>query len=972
MRPRARRILALLIAASAGAVAIACAGLLIHGYAAGLRQRPADEQRLKSLEQAVKADPAQAAVLAAEQSRQTQVSLDRAGRAGRQGYMLLTAAVLFLISTKWWLALRPLSKVNGLAHLLRGQASDLGDAGAGTRDHELTPEEGGPASGADDGRAAAAAAGHVCQCAPPVDLALTDQIIQRIGRAKDAAIPILQAIQSQYGYLPDAALKRVCEQTDIAPAQLAGVASFYNQFRRTPAGRHLVRVCHGTACHVAGAEIIHDEIRRHLDLPAGADTDSRREFTVESVACMGCCTLAPVVQIDQTTHGHLAADRVGALLDECLASEAGSGPASVRVRSVQSGNGQACAEIRIGMGSCCVAGGSGKVYEALERAVSTTGLPVLIKRVGCVGMCHRTPLVETVLPGRESARYALVRPEEAVSIVRRHFRPRSIGRRVGSTIAAAFRTIRSDGAARSLGELSFAPHDPPVAAFLNRQKRIVTEHCGTLDPTDFDEYVRHGGFEALRKCIASMNPQAVIDEIHDSGLRGRGGAGFPTGTKWARVQAAGGDGKYVICNGDEGDPGAFMDRMLMESFPYRIIEGMAIAAYAVGATQGYFYIRAEYPLAVRRIRDALAECQRRGLLGDRILGSDFSLRIAIMEGAGAFVCGEETALLASIEGGRGTPRLRPPFPAEKGLWGRPTLVNNVETLATVPWIIRNGAAALARLGTASSKGTKVFALAGKVRRGGLIEVPMGISIRQIVEEIGGGGKGVRKISPERDGCPAKNLPDTFSFKAVQIGGPSGGCVPADLADLPVDYEALAAAGAIMGSGGLVVLGDDDCMVDIARYFLSFTQDQSCGKCTFCRVGTRRLLDILDRICAGGGRKGDLEELEALCQSVKQGSLCGLGKTAPNPVLTTLRYFRAEYEAHLEGRCPARKCKALIRYRVTENCTGCTLCAQHCGAGAIAFAPYERHQIEDSKCTRCGVCLTECPEDAIVVESPCRA
>jgi NADH-quinone oxidoreductase subunit F len=392
-----------------------------------------------------------------------------------------------------------------------------------------------------------------------------------------------------------------------------------------------------------------------------------------------------------------------------------------------------------------------------------------------------------------------------------------------------------------------------------------------------------------------------------------------------------------------------MDRMLLESFPYRIIEGMAIAAVAVGAHEGIFYIRHEYPLAVRRVRAAIAECARRGWLGGHLLGSDYPLRLSIMEGAGAFVCGEETALIASVEGRRGMPRLRPPFPAESGLWGKPTLINNVETLAQVPWIIRRGPEAFAAIGAASSKGTKVFALAGRVRRGGLIEIPMGTTIREVVEQIGGGATEGRQ------------------FKAVQIGGPSGGCVPARLADTPIDYESLRDVGAIMGSGGLVVLDDSTCMVDIARYFLQFTQDQSCGKCTFCRIGTRRMLEILERICAGKGQPHHLEELERLATSVSQASLCGLGKTAPNPVLTTLRYFRDEYEAHLQGRCPARKCLALIHYRVTDRCTGCTLCAQRCPVNAIPMTPYQRHEINQDLCTRCDSCRQVCPYQAIEVD-----
>jgi NADH-quinone oxidoreductase subunit F len=408
--------------------------------------------------------------------------------------------------------------------------------------------------------------------------------------------------------------------------------------------------------------------------------------------------------------------------------------------------------------------------------------------------------------------------------------------------------------------------------------------------------------------------------------------------------------KYVICNGDEGDPGAFMDRMLLESIPYRVIEGTAIAAYALGAHECIFYVRTEYPLAVKRVRRAIEICQQRGLLGDSVLGSDFRLRMEVREGAGAFICGEETALIHSIEGHRGIPRLRPPFPAESGLWEKPTLINNVETFATIPWIFQHGGQELAKLGTATSKGTKVFALAGNIRYGGLIEVPMGVTIRQIVEDIGGGA------------MPGR------TFKAVQIGGPSGGCVPAELADTQIDYESLTGVGAIMGSGGLIVLDNKDCMVDIARYFLRFTQDQSCGKCTFCRVGTKRMLDILDRLCTGHGQSGDLEQLEELSKMVGAGSICGLGKTAPNPVLSTLKYFREEYEAHIQGYCPAGKCLDLIDYRINDKCIGCTLCAQHCPVDAIPMTPYARHTIDLDICTRCDTCYQVCPEDAVYIAS----
>ncbi|MCL2645815.1 MAG: NAD(P)H-dependent oxidoreductase subunit E [Phycisphaerales bacterium] len=792
-----------------------------------------------------------------------------------------------------------------------------------------------------------------------VDLAFVDMIVAKLGDGPESLIPILQAMQEHYRYLPAEAITRLCAISRIAPAAVSGVSTFYSQFRHHPVGKHIVKVCHGTACHVKNAGVVEDAIRRHLHMEPGQETDACGEFTIERVGCLGCCTLAPVVQVDEVTLGHTAPDTASQAVEEAARQ-----PPALPGSGVESGTGTPDSErprIHIGVGSCCVAGGSQAVRTTLEEAVRRMGIDVLVKPVGCVGMCHQTPLVEVVdggVAGRggASALYAKVTEEEAAAIVRRHFRPAGVLKKM--TLAAASlidRLMGEESEQVRLARHAIDVRDKPVDDFLGRQRRLATEYCGSLNPLDIEEYMSHDGFVGLRKCLELADSGKIVEEIKGSGLRGRGGAGFPTGVKWERaLVAAGGGGadKYIICNGDEGDPGAFMDRMILESYPYRVLEGMIIGAIAIGARQGILYIRHEYPLAVKRIRAAIERCRERNLLGENILGSSYSLDLRVMEGAGAFVCGEETALMASIEGRRGMPRLRPPFPTESGLWGKPSCINNVETLAMVPWIIRHGAAAFAAFGTKASKGTKVFALTGKVRRGGLIEVPMGITIRQIVEDIGGGVANHRQ------------------FKAVQIGGPSGGCIPAELGHTSVDYESLRDVGAIMGSGGLVVMDDHDCMVDIARYFLQFTQAESCGKCTFCRVGTQRMLEILTKLCAGEASRDDLNKLEELCGLVSRGSLCGLGQTAPNPVVTTLRYFRHEYEAHLKKQCPAGQCKALIKYQVTDECIGCTRCAQECPVGAIPLTPYQKHEIDTAGCTRCDVCRRICPANAITVASPC--
>jgi len=645
-----------------------------------------------------------------------------------------------------------------------------------------------------------------------LDLTFVDQAVERIGTGGEKVLELLQAVQGHYGYLPSEALERICELTQITPAAITGVSTFYDQFRHRPAGCYTIRVCIGTACHVKGGGQIYDAFKRHLGIQEEDDTDGQKLFTVEKVACLGCCMLAPAIQVDDVTYGHMTTEQVPVVLRDFLEQQGASARRAVRQDFAKDAKG--FGEIRICLDSSCVASGSARVYEALQKAVEQTAVRVVVKSVGCSGMSYLAPLVEVVLADERSFLYARVQPEDAKAIITRHFKVSGLGRRISDSASILLDRVLSDQKREPVTRYSINVRDEQVADFLEKQVHIATEHCGQVDPIDFDEYLRRDGFQALQKCLRELEPQEIISQIEHSGLRGRGGAGYLTHLKWSAVRQSKSGKKYIVCNGDEGDPGAFMDRMLMESYPYRIIEGMIIAAYTVGADEGYLYIRAEYPLAVERISRAIENCLRHSFLGDNIMQSGFSLNLRIVPGAGAFVCGEETALMASIEGRRGMPRLRPPYPARSGLWGKPTLINNVETYCVVPWIIRNGPEAFADLGTGHSKGTKVFALAGKIAHGGLIEVPMGISIRQVIEDIGGGISGGLKL------------------KAVQIGGPSGGCVPEELAHTSVDYEALKSVGAMMGSGGMVALDETDCMVDIARYFLQFTQNQSCGKCTF--------------------------------------------------------------------------------------------------------------------------------------------
>ncbi len=771
-----------------------------------------------------------------------------------------------------------------------------------------------------------------------------DNIVKATGTDKQAVISILQAIQKEYNYLPEEALERVCEITDITPAEIISIASFYSQFRLQPAGKHFIKVCVGTACHVKGAERVYDSIKRELKISEDEDTDSDGVFTVEKVSCLGCCTLAPVVQIDNISYGHVNPSMAKRVINDFLDKNNDI----KTIRKPRATTEELQGEIRVGLGSCCIASGSGDIKEALEEVVHNNNLNVKLKHVGCVGICHQVPLVEIVNNDAEGQLYTHVKPGDIKQIVEKHFKPRNILKRLKNNIESVIENILYEERWEGIEKYSVDVREKHIHAFLGNQVPIATEFRGVINPIDIDEYLLRGGFEGLKRAF-KMNPRDIISQVAASGIKGRGGAGYLTSVKWQAVADQSSDQKYLICNGDEGDPGAFMDRMLLESYPLRIIEGIIIAAKAVGASQGFFYIRAEYPLAVLRVKEALDNCYARGFLGENIMGSGFSFNIKIKEGAGAFVCGEETALIASMEGKRGSPRYRPPYPAEKGLWNKPTLINNTETFAQIPYILKHGNNKFSSIGTSKSTGTKVFALAGKINRGGLIEVPMGITIRQIVEDIGGGVQNDKKL------------------KAVQIGGPSGGCIPDYLADKPIDFNSLEEAGAMMGSGGLVVLDETDCMVDIARYFLSFTQNESCGKCTFCRVGTKRMLDIMNKLHEGKAVEKDMDELKSLAEWTKKGSLCGLGKTAPNPILSTLRYFYDEYLAHIEGICPAGKCKPIITYKISDRCIGCTICAQSCPADAIEFNPHKQHEIDDSECTKCDICRQECQTEAIYIE-----
>lgn len=739
-----------------------------------------------------------------------------------------------------------------------------------------------------------------------VDLSLMEGVLRQYQDDSTSLIMILQQAQAIYGYLPQEVIYHVAERTGNSPAKVMGVATFYSYFRLKPMGIYQIMLCDGTACHVNGSDRIRAAITQELGIHNGETTEDGM-FTLNEVACLGCCSLAPVMMINGDTYGNLTPEKTINILRQLRQRESGEG-----------------IRILVGQGSCGVSAGAGRVAKVLAGHMTATD-SFTVETTGCIGMCYLEPIVDIYEGEKLLHRLVKVTETDALGIVE------AVRKKDFSKLEAMF---ISDEDAR----------------FLKKQKRVALRHCGVVDPTSIDDYIKKDGYKAIDKAL-HMTPEEVIEEVKVSGLAGRGGAGFPTWFKWNAARNAEGEHKHLICNADEGDPGAFMDRAVIESDPHSLIEGMLIGAYAIGASDMYVYIRAEYPLAVERLGNAIEQARSRGLLGENILGSGFSCDLHIKIGAGAFVCGEETALIESMEGKRGMPRLKPPFPAQSGYLDEPSNINNVETFANVAWIINNGGAAFAAMGAENSKGTKVFALTGKVKRGGLVEVPMGNSLRDVIFDIAGGIK------------------DGRSYKAVQMGGPSGGCIPADLVDTPIDYKALSATGAIMGSGGMVVMDDSTCMVNIARFFLDFTARESCGKCVPCRIGTTRMMEILNRICDGQGQEGDIEMLEQLCMSIKDGSLCGLGQTAPNPVLTTIRYFRDEYEAHIrDKKCPAHECSALLKISIDPTkCKGCTICARKCPVECISGERKTPHVIDQSSCIKCKQCVSSCKFDAIVVD-----
>ena len=788
-------------------------------------------------------------------------------------------------------------------------------------------------------------------------------------------IAVLQKTQDTYGYLPTEALDYIADAMRISEARVYGVATFYSQFRLQPQGDHVIQVCNGTACNVKGSEELLDELMAVLGIRAGETTPDGR-ISLEKVNCVGACGVAPAVVIDGEVHGRMTAKAVSKLAQSLLKSpkpelRVEGAPTKKRGRTflerccdkcqhrpgtpcpnfllcrmegVSCHEDEACQKYRqelrhmvehndpqfiatafLCKGLTCDAGGEPPVYKAFLAELDKRGLAGKVDFIetGCQGLCEVGPIVQ--LRPLE-AFYCRVKPEDVADIVEQHI--------LGGKIVE---------------RLLYAPGHVTEASipFYAKQERRVLSNCGKIDPENIDEYIARGGYKGLYKALKEMTPEQVIADITAAGLRGRGGGGFPTGKKWSIARGQPDTRRYIVCNADEGDPGAFMDRSVLEGDPHRVLEGILIGAYAIGAEHAFIYCRAEYPLAIRRLEIAMAQARLYGLLGPNILGSGKSLHVEIVQGAGAFVCGEETAMISSIEGKRGMARNKPPFPAAHGFEGHPTCVNNVETFANVPLILTNGVAWFRGVGTETNAGTKIFSLSGKVKNTGLVEVPMGITLKELLEEIGGGA------------------PHGSTIKAAQTGGPSGGCIPAAAMATPVDYESLRKLGGMMGSGGLVVTDSATCMVNFAKFFLSFTQHESCGKCIPCREGTKRMLEILSRITDGKGKREDLAELRHLASVISRTSACGLGQSAPNPVVSTLRYFEGEDLSHIEDtRCLAGVCRSLLTYHILANCRGCGLCARKCPVQCISGSKGDIYVIDNSRCIKCGECHRVCPFGAV--------
>jgi NADH-quinone oxidoreductase subunit F len=792
-----------------------------------------------------------------------------------------------------------------------------------------------------------------------------DAVLERYPRDPSALIMVLQDLQASLNYLPAEAIDAVAVRLGVPRSRVYSAASFYKALSLEPRGRHQIDVCTGTACHVRGAGRVVRQLSEELGIEPGQTTPDL-DVSLDTVHCVGCCALGPVVVMDGTTFGEMTPRKVRKALGECRGRDGsastampGGAPSPAlpvaalpphgtsiprltshaaldRWRStLRAARAAETATLSICAGSGCRALGADRLIRAFERVISDRGLEdrVRIQRNGCHGFCE-CGLVCVVRPA--GIFYQKLKPQHAREIIERTLEQ-------GEIVEDLLYVDPQSG--------QKIVHERNIP-FYSRQRRTLMRSNALIDPLELADYVAAGGYRALGQALFEMEPEQVIDEVRRAGLRGRGGGGFHAARKWASCRRVKADRKYVLCNADEGDPGAFMDCALVEGNPHAVIEGMVIGAWAVAgresAAEGTIYVRDEYPVAVAHFGVALEQARRAGLLGGDILGSGFSYEIRISRGGGAFVCGESTALMASIEGKIGEPRAKYVHTSTAGLYGRPTVLNNVESWANVPLIIKEGADAFAAVGTERSKGTKIFSLVGKVRNTGLVEVPMGMTLREIVHEIGGG------------------IRDGGRLKAVQTGGPSGGCVPESLLDLPVDFDALAGAGSMMGSGGMIVMDESTCMVDVARYFTSFLTDESCGKCSACRNGLAQMRGILERICRGGGRPEDLERLETLFAVLDAGSLCGLGKSAANPVRSTLAHFRDEYVAHIEERrCPAGVCRDLVTYQIDASCTGCTLCLDVCPESAISGALKKLHVIDVSRCNRCGLCVATCPFGSIV-------